>query len=291
MRLLFIFSFLVFHSSLIAQHVFPNYADNADWSVYECFWLDCTTRHYNFEYDTTFCGKVYSKVNFDQNNLVGYFRSDSLKTYFRKTPDCSDKEYLMYDYSLSVGDTAFVGYNLVLNNEIDTNIFILTAIDTITINGVQRQRFNMKYDLGNSFFRPMYWIKGIGSTIHPFYPFKCLMDGCEESFQLLCYDSLSTQLYQSPTTDDCISLNLGLSELENKISLNPNPFSELLSIYIENASIFQLNIYSSVGTKIKTFLTENKKSIELKTDEIPAGYYLIEMMTDKGVLVKKLLKI
>ena len=217
-KLIIILSLFIINSTLFAQKVFPSYSDGANWNVYECFWLDCNTRQYNYQYDTTFCGQTYSKMNFYDSNQTGYFRSDSLKTYFRKSPNCSEKEYLIYDFSLSMGDTVFIGYFINPFNEDDTTEFILESIDTVNYFGVDRQRFKMMYDPSNQgwFGRSMYWIEGIGSVIHPFYPFKCLMDGCEESNQLLCYDSLSIQLFQSPITTDCITSILEIPDLESE---------------------------------------------------------------------------
>jgi hypothetical protein len=292
-RILFILSILAFNFSLFAQQVFPTFSDGAKWNVYECFWFDCTTRTYYFEYDTTFCGQNYSKMNFYDSNKSGYFRSDSLKTYFRKTPNCFDKEYLIYDYSLAVGDTAFVGFNLDLFDEKDTSEFVLESIDTVNYFGVERQRFNMKYDPVNQgwFGRSMYWIKGIGSDIHPFYPFKCLMDGCEESNQLLCFDSLSVQLFQSPITTDCVTTILGISELENEISIAPNPFSDVLTFSIQNAAIYHITIYSSIGTKINEFLVDAQTELTIGTTELLAGSYFVEIKTKNGSFVNQILKL
>lgn len=292
-KLVFILSFLTINLTLFAQQVFPSYSDGAKWNVYECFWLDCHTRQYNYQYDTVFCGQNYSKMNFYDYNQIGYFRSDSLKTYFRKTSNCSDKEYLIYDYSLTVGDTAFVGFNLNLFNEKDTSEFVLESIDTVSFFGVDRQRFKMKYDPSNQgwFGRSMYWINGIGSEIHPFYSFNCLMDGCEQSFQLLCYDSLSIQLFQSPITTNCITTILGITDLESEISIAPNPFVDEITISVQNSSIFQINIFSSVGTKIKEYSIDYKDVLDIETTDLLPGSYFVEIKTNNGISVQRILKI
>lgn len=78
---------------------------------------------------------------------------------------------------------------------VDTTQFVLNAIDTVTQFGIKRQRFKMLYDPGYS----MYWIKGIGSDIYPFYFLACLDDGYEDDLTLSCYDSLGVRLYTSAT--------------------------------------------------------------------------------------------
>ncbi len=289
---MYILSFLTVNSTLFAQHVFPYYSDAPQWNVLECFWFDCHTKTYTYEYDTSFCGKNYSKVHFTEPNQNGYFRSENLKTYFRKSSNCSNKEYLIYDYSLNVGDTVFVGYNLFWNAGKDTSEFVVDAVDTVNYLGIDRQRFKMLYDPMNEgvLYRPMYWINGIGSEVHPFYPFNCLNDGCEHGFQLLCYDSLAVQLYQNSWANTCdTTIILGIPNLETHISISPNPFSEEIKI-ISKTEVNQINIYSSIGYKIMDYRNYGNDIIIIETDKLSSGSYILEILTNAGTLTKKIIK-
>jgi hypothetical protein len=290
--LLFLLTFLTTHSNSFAQQVFPEFSDSAKWNVLECFWFDCYTATYSYEYDTTFCGHNYSKIHFGELNENGYFRSENLKTYFRRSNNCSDKEYLMYDYSLNIGDTAFVAYNLPNIIGTDTAEFVLDAIDTVNYFGIDRQRFKMLYDPGNDgwLFRPMYWIKGIGSETHPFYPYKCLMDGCEKGFQLLCYDSMAVQLYQNPWANDCDTTILGILESSNEITISPNPFTEKIVVSTDNPGLTLVVIYSSIGNKLLEIPLHNEQHVEIETVELVPGTYVLVLHSNDGIRMERIIK-
>lgn len=88
------------------------------------------------------------------------------------------------------------------NEDKDTAAFILQDIDTVDYLGIARERFKMKFDRCNyeSYNTEMYWIKGIGSNIHPFYYLPCHCDGCENNYTLLCLDSASVEIYKTKVT-------------------------------------------------------------------------------------------
>lgn len=292
-KLILILTLLTFNLNLFAQQVFPQFTDDAHWNVLECFWFDCYTKTYSYEYDTVFCGKNYSKINFTELNQNGYFRSENSKTYFRRGNNCSEKEYLIYDYTLNIGDTVFVAYNLDWNTGKDTAEFVLTEIDTVSHFGIDRQRYKMLYDPSNNgdLFRPMFWIKEIGSETHPFYPFNCLDDVCEQGFQLLCYDSLGIQLYQNPWANDCDTTILGSNELEKDISIFPNPFNSEIFISLEYSDIIAINIYSSVGNKIIEIKSNGDILNKIETSSLKSGSYILELQTKQGNITRTMMKI
>lgn len=91
-NLIFILSFLTINSALFAQHVFPEYADEARWTIRYCYYefndppASCHSFDVSYQGDTIFCGYNYSKFT---TNV--YVRSDSLRAYLRKSTNCSDK--------------------------------------------------------------------------------------------------------------------------------------------------------------------------------------------------------
>lgn len=57
-----------------SQSVFPSYSDSATCNVLECIWAtNCITENYYFDYDTSMCGKIYSKMTFTASE-IGYFK-------------------------------------------------------------------------------------------------------------------------------------------------------------------------------------------------------------------------
>ena len=274
------------------QTVFPSFVDNPTWNVLECFWYNCSTHTYQYVYDTTFCSQSYSKVAllYNQN---GYFRSDSLKTYFRKSPNCNDKEYLIYDYSLNIGDTAYVGINLELGNSNDTTAFILTQIDTINYFGVARQRFKMNFDNCNTGIplHFMFWTRGIGSETHPFYSFRCLCDGCEYNFTLLCFDSTATQLYQNIIYNTCdTTITVGLNEINQPldISIEPNPFQTSTQIKSNGIDKLEIKVYDARGKLIKLMKDYSEFPIG---EDFNSGIYFVKINVGMIQLTEKLIKL
>ncbi|MBP6643317.1 MAG: hypothetical protein KA186_09515 [Flavobacteriales bacterium] len=197
----------VLTKSISAQQPFPTAADEPRWSV---SWYILGPFAFNnaFSCSTSIdlCGHTYSAV--EEFNPIGpaYFRNDGQRTLLRRTTNCTDKEYLLYDFSLNAGETTYVGSETFALP--DTAMAIVQSIDTIEVLGTPRRRFTMLIDLcpseGNEpFFTPMEWIEGIGSTTHPFYAAICLCDGCESSINLQCSDSSGRATYRVPPDIIC----------------------------------------------------------------------------------------
>ncbi len=284
---------LVSFSPLKAQTVFPTFADNPSWNVLECFYLTCSTQTYQFVYDTTFCNQTYSKIEFD-NNIDGYFRSDSLQTKFRISTNCNDKEFMLYDYSLNPGDTTYVGYSLELYPN-DTTPAVLMQIDTVNYFGVDRQRFKLKFDHCNMGFMmdDLYWIRGIGATLHPFYSIPCLCDFCEGYFTVLCYDSSATQLYQNPiynTCDTTAIVFIGLDETlqDDNFTIFPNPFQTETQISLDDSKSVNIKIYNSTGQLLQFITGERKLFIG---SELKPGIYFMEIRNEDVFTQHKLVKL
>jgi hypothetical protein len=279
-----------------SQNVFPSFSDSANWSVLRCYSPPnpCYTDFYSYSYDTTFCGHTYSVVDSLDAVSQGYFRSDSLRTYYRKSTNCADKEYLIYDYSVSVGDTIWVGNSS--GAQPDTTQFLVDTVEFVNYSGVMRKRIKLLYNpcfsspvdpLG----QPMYWIQGIGSDVHPFYSLFCLCDGCEVIYTTLCYDSSSVELYKNSLFDTCDTIIPGgVDDLNGnpQISVFPNPTSDIVHISISNSHKSNGIIYSYTGQVIQQFNMQN--SIALDVKNLPPGIYLIWVSTDNGIRRKRFVK-
>ena len=241
------------------------------------------------------CGYRYSFAAFPVTG-TGYFRSDSLRAYFRRTLNCEDKEYLLYDFSMDIGDTAYVGFELWgSGQQEDTAGFKLISIDTITQFGTPRRRFNMIHGFPsygiNDYYRHMAWIEGMGSDNDPFYPFLCLWDGCESWYTTLCFDSAGIQLYQHPDFGTCSATSVGIDEVEPTldITISPNPFTHSFQIN-SDARIRNVEVYSILGEMIGRFEgKEDALAIELP-HHLSAGMYVVHIRTNQGILSKKVFK-
>jgi hypothetical protein len=275
-----------------SQHTFPSFADSAKWSVLGCNYgigVVCNTFIYQYAYDTTFCGHLYSKINTTTTETAGYIRSDSSRVYLRATNSCTDKEYLMYDFSMNVGDTVNLAYQLWNNDPNDTTRFVLDSSNTVNFNGVDRRIYYIKYEPDSEFWpgwfgRHMVWIEGIGSISNPFYPIECIQDFCESSWQLLCYDSLGVQLYQDPffNTCDTAYTALGTSDLtiKNHGNVFPNPTSGKVKVEIEG--VLKILIYNQEGKLI----TEVSGKSDIDLNPYPPGMYFMKIFSNKDTFTE-----
>lgn len=279
--------------------VFPLRSTMPHWNVLN---LDVSlpnealTQSYFYGYDTIFCGHEYSKLQFYELGMGAYFRSDHKQAFYRTDVNCTGKEYLLYDYSLSIGDSVVVGWNSWNNEETkDTAIFVLNRIDTVNQFGENRRRFHMEFAESNqSFTGSLKWVEGIGSEVHPFYPFALLDEELMHDYTLLCFDSAGTQFYQSPFWNTCDTNYTPVEEmgLANSILISPNPFQTQLTIDSPNEKILQIKVYSITGKLVKDIAPANNQAVILTLNQdIPQGIYLVQIFTENKMVQRKIMKL
>ncbi|MBI3234409.1 MAG: T9SS type A sorting domain-containing protein [Bacteroidetes bacterium] len=85
-----------------------------------------------------------------------------------------------------------------------------------------------------------------------------------------------------------ISLSVG-SNLQNKISLYPNPIAEHLYIQLNTPSTFEYTIFNSAGMPVKSGISTN--SVYLDTKDLSDGLYFIRVTLDHKIYTSKFTKI
>lgn len=81
--------------------------------------------------------------------------------------------------------------------------------------------------------------------------------------------------------------NLSVGDFETiDFAVYPNPAGNYFNIRA-NALEYQVNIYNNLGQKVKHF---DNSSTQIDVTGLPAGLYLIEVETERGSSIKKLLK-
>ena len=107
------------------------------------------------------------------NDTIGFFRQDGEKYYY--TPKTIDKEFLLYDFGVQMGDVVSICYDLLWEmyedlpqESLEEAIkHTVTKVDLVTDNnGTERKRISL--DCGDV------WIEGIGSQ-------KGLIHSCQSS--------------------------------------------------------------------------------------------------------------
>jgi hypothetical protein len=136
------------------------------------------------------------------------------------------------------------------------------------------------------------WIEGIGSSIHPFYPYGQLSEGLLKKYGLLCYHSSSELLYNNPDYSSCEINYIAIEEIEkNGLIIAPNPFQNQTSIKSPQEKILQVKVYSITGKLMQDFSPDDQHSVLLTfNQDTPQGIYLLQVITDSKMIQRKILK-
>ena len=185
-----------------------------------------------------------------------------------------DEEVLLYDFSLSVGDTAKITSG---------EILIVTSIDTITIGNSERKRFHLSYPSG--FSTRAQWVEGIGNLEKGLlftsgaYPFSV-------GSTLYCFKENDEILYLNEEYSDCYPDFANIQEYQKEeysISVYPNPAKEKIIFRFSENGIKQIKIYDSKGALIDTIeVSDNLLEVEYKTSHYKAGVYLYSILNNKN---------
>ena len=98
-----------------------------------------------------------------------------------------------------------------------------------------------------------------------------------------------TPTVETVNSTGCSTSQLSVDDeiLDNSLKLYPNPVTNILTIESKNVAISKVEIYSILGEKIKE-ITSNFGSIT--TDKLPKGIYIIKIYSEKGMEMKKTIK-
>ena len=320
-------------SAMAQETEYHPFADNAVWSV--------NNIKYATHGDTTICGREYLKVyrqeedhpfDFDveqaeyfcairndtaAQRVYGIYKEAATVYYynpnefldFQSYMSTDTTEFLLYDFSLTEGDTTTVasfddiydspGIYLYIvapfHSEYDYDI---TLSDT-TIRKVHHMEIMYLPVMGGR--RYLEWIEGIGNIDGTFTIGGDIFDVWESSYiELICYEEDGNLLLSRPQAEydnvmDCFSMgNVGIAVVERtEMAIYPNPTNGHISISLSNTqnnTIKRVAIYTITGQTIYSNIF-NSQSIEMDIENYPSGLYVIKITVDSGnVLQAKIIK-
>ena len=160
-------------------------------------------------------------------------------------PRDETEEYLLYDFSLEVGDTVQI------NNPWEDGLKTLIAFDVDSVelaDGYYKRIGVGIYDPPSG--QPHVidqWIEGVGSVNGLFYSAWYIMDA---GYQLLCFHSNDTLVYLNSPDGTCGYIFVGVIDQvsSSTIKIYPNPFTNVLNI--ESSVDFMVRIYDASGIEI-----------------------------------------
>lgn len=241
-----------------------------------------TTSEHRFRDTIQHDGHLYLRLQTrlqDENGPLDWqfsgfsYRQDGPRVYrYPQYAWQAGEELLVYDYSMSVGDTFFLPNLLV-------QPMILNEIDTITLlNGEARRRFIFTPEEWQG-FRDWYWIEGIGANDHPFFPensFEEDVDGPEVKTQCFYLEpDLENPVWRQFQSSNCLTYIVDADEAQELLELEvyPNPTQELLHLKpVPRGAYAQL--FAATGQQLLQSAVSGGESIlALDLRQLPSGIY------------------
>jgi len=137
------------------------------------------------------------------------------------------------------------------------------------------------YYLGDMFFEYLFQYHGGYEKIMEFFN-----KGMDYSVFNATYEEIDTGYINYLKTLAGIQLSVKDEQLKQAITIYPNPFSEILTID-SKVPLKKVEIFSMLGQKIKEI---NLGFKSISTISLSQGIYLVKIQSEKGIIVKKLIK-
>ena len=102
-----------------------------------------------------------------------------------------------------------------------------------------------------------------------------------------CPDTVVGETVDNEGCSDSQTLGIEDEKLDKSIKFYPNPSSNELSIESESILIIKVEIYNSIGEKIKDVNSDFKL---IRMDNVSPGMYMIRIYSEKGTTFRKLIK-
>lgn len=290
-------NFLLFS---IFQLFFINYSfsqtiqipeEGATWVIAQSYWdgwidsnIIVTDGFYQEQGDTVLSGKIYSKyLSHRYNNFFTRREGNQLFCFL----PYYDREYLLFDYDLIVGDQ----FTLIYHPGFDS---INMVLDSVAFSNYLDNTSRKTYYFTDTYNRPMTWVEGFGYTGIGLLPIK----GIDSRFYLSCYANASEKVFHSNWfgvgCDSILNENqkeLPIIPLQNKYLIYPNPANQYATFHFKENISGTLDLYHSDGRLIfQTLIEEPDNKISILTNQFENGMYYVVFKNDKGIeCVEKLI--
>jgi hypothetical protein len=207
-------------------------------------------------------------------------REDSLqKKVWIKEISGDTSEYLLYDFSLNIGDTMNS-----INSFFNTGKAIIDSITPYLLNNSETTRafYVTPINFSNLEFN-FFIIEGVGSPVSFINPFEEVF---EHQAKLNCVKENEINLYSHSGSNSCTGIIL---KLDNNISkfksftIFPNP-NKGRNIIVLGKEIKTINIFNLHGQLIKEIETKDEETV-INLANHPKGIYLVKALFKNGNVV------
>jgi Secretion system C-terminal sorting domain len=90
---------------------------------------------------------------------------------------------------------------------------------------------------------------------------------------------------------NCVSSTNDEPYIESAVIVYPNPVHHTLSIDVQSAQVIQIHIFDTNGRQIATQSYANQNLIEMDMQSLQNGVYWVSILTDLGIVTRKVVKI
>lgn len=216
-----------------------------------------------------------------------YLREDIEARKVYKIVDGED--FLLYDFSLEQGDEITI-----------KGVAFTALIDEVPVDGGTRKRITLQsIPLTHGQHVYQYWIEGVGTNAHPFYPdfymYAPVLSG-GGGYRVHTRCSFQNGLHVYGNTEYCNTARavLGVEEndlLNSDIIFSPNPLVTTLTIdsglLLENASV---KLYNTQGQLVREMTNLSGKKLTLNRENLSSGLYFVQLLENgKPIKTAKIL--
>lgn len=211
-----------------------------------------------------------------------YLREDIQARKVYKIVDGED--FLLYDFSLEQGDEITV-----------KGVAFTVLVDEVPVDGGTRKRITLQsIPLFHGQHVYQYWIEGVGTNAHPFYPDFYMYAPVMSSgggYRVNTRCSFQNGMHIYGNTEYCITSKSVLANEENELSdsdivFSPNPLVDVLTIdaglALENASV---KLYNPQGQLVREIGNLSGKKMTINRENLSSGLYFVQLL-ENGQPVK-----
>jgi len=194
-------------------------------------------------------------------------------------PEEGTRYSTLYDFTLDVGDSFTTSYT-------DYDLEVIASATIRLINGAKRRTWTLACTENPE--NTLVWIEGIGSLYGMLWP-KDFCSGDYGDLRLNCYYVYERLHYMNPEVQDCITPLTSTDDFAfielSSITVSPNPTSDFLTLdYPSDLKIDRIELTDPHG-RTQRLTVDNRRIIDLSA--YPTGLHYLQIYTDKGQVVKK----
>lgn len=261
-------------------------------------------KNYNNPSNEDLIIKMGNSLNFDNHILLGSIVPSSTTTYnnvnYNFIPTTTGLYYISFDFtssayfrgvyidnlSISTNNTNFATVSIVGQN---IGSAWLTDAPLFTSDGIIYVLANYNLPTGPFKFRQnnSWEINWGGTSANGTFPSGV---GVQDGTNIQGISGNYNITFNRQTGAYIFETNLGTLENElGNLKIYPNPTNDIINFTSPNEIINQINVYDMFGRLLKS-QNGNNENEKMNIQDLPNAIYLLEVKTDKGSKIKKIVK-